>query len=902
MRKSKALSWFLAVAFTLTCIIGFVPSEAAAAPGLTDISSHWAKSQIENLVNQGVITGYPDNTFKPDNTITRAEFMTMTNRAFSLSDTAPISYSDVKADDWFAQQIAIAKAAGYITGYPDGTMKPNNQITRQEVAVIISRVLDLDTAAGTEILNKFSDAADIPEWSSGAIAAMVKDGHLTGYPDGTFKAADLTTRAMTAVILFRATGRVTPPAEQTLFDKAGTYGPESGAQTITADVIISADGVILQNTTINGNLLVDQTVGEGSVTLKNVNVTGTTTIKGGGVNSVTFDHCIVNLVIINKPASPVRVVFINDSQASGLQVDSAATILGTGIGQATINAKGVVIEFTPGKTTVKAGISASVGGRTIVGSSGGGGGGGGGGTPTNVAVTGVTLNTNNLSLNVGENATLTATVAPANATNKTVTWTSSHPGAADVVNGVVTAYGKGTAVITVTTADGSFTATCNVTVTVPVSGVSLSKNSLNMVMGVNATLIPVITPADANIKTVTWDSLDEAVATVDANGTITPVAVGTTAVTVTTDDGGKVASCTVTVGIANVPVTGVSLNYTDYTLNVGDSDLVLVPFIAPADATNTNVTWNSSAPGVATVNNGTVTAVGPGNAAITVTTADGSKTATCTITVVTPVSGITLNPTTISNVAVGDADQLLTATIAPAAASNQQVVWTTSNPAVATFIESAPGALTGNVHFVGPGTATITATTVDGGYAAHCIVNVGVRVTAVSLTPATGTLKVGGSTLTLTHVVTPAAATNNSVNWSSSNNGFATVADGVVSPVAAGTVTITATPVFGTVTATNGTATIDVFNVTKGTMIKDDTLLAGKTVTSVQFTIAGPAVPLNAISVTLNDGTVLQYHSKDAGTGVYTYTGSTNTLLAGVTSANVKLRNAVNFDLSFYPG
>lgn len=893
MRKSKALSWFLAVAFTLTCIIGFVPSEAAAAPGLTDISGHWAQSQIENLVNQKVITGYPDNTFKPDNTITRAEFMTMTNKAFSFSDTAPISYPDVKADDWFAQQIAIAKAAGYITGYPDGTMQPNNQISRQEVAVIVSRVLDLDTAAGSEVLSKFSDAAGIPAWSGGAIAAMVKDGYLTGYPDGTFKANNPIKRAETAVILTRVTGGVTPPAEQTLFDKAGTYGPETDTQTITGDVIISADGVILQNTTINGNLLVDQSVGEGSVTLKNVKVTGTTTIKGGGVNSVTFDNCIVNLVIINKPASPVRVVFINGSQASGLQVDSAATILGTGIGQATINANGVVIEFTPGKTTVKAGISAMVGGRTITGSSGDG-----GSTPATVAVTGVSLNTNALSLKVGETATLTATIAPANATNKNVTWTSSHPGAADVVNGVVTAYGKGTAVITVTSvADITISATCTVTVTVPVSGVSLSKTSLNMLKGgATATLTPIITPADADDKSVTWASLDPAVASVDPNnGTITPVSEGTTAITVTTNDGSKVASCTVTVGTANVAVTGVSLNYTDYTLNAGNSDLVLVPFITPADATNTNVTWSSDNLAVATVNNGTVTAVAAGTAHITVTTADGGQTDICTITVVTPVTGITLNTNSIS-AAVGDADQNLTAIINPAGATNKQVVWTTSNPAVATFIEDAPGALTGKVHFVGSGVATITATTVDGSYAASCIVNVGVKVTAVSLTPATGTLKVGGSNFTLTPIASPAGATDKSVNWSSSDNGLATVVNGVVSPVAAGTVTITATPVFGTGT---GTATIDIFDVTKGTMIKDGTLLAGKTVTSVQFNITGPSLLTNAISVTLNDGTKLQYHSKDGVTGVYTYTGSTNTAPAGVTKATVKLRNAVSFDLDF---
>ena len=889
MQKSKRISWLLAVIFVFTTMLGAVPSKAVAAD-LSDISNHWAKSQIESLIIQGVVTGYPDNTFKPDNTISRAEFITMTNRAFSFTSTTEMNYTDVPASEWYAPEIAKAKAAGYIAGYDDGTMRPDAQISRQEVAKILSVILKLDSSSDSAV-NRFSDAASIPAWSRGYVAAMVKAGYITGYSDGTFKASNAINRAEATVILSRA---LKIEEVQTVFDKAGTYGPTSGSQTVSGDVVVSADGVTLQNMTINGNLLVAQPVGEGSVYFKNVTVTGTTTIKGGGINSVTFDRCRVNIVIINKPASPVRVIFLNGSQVSRLQLDSAATVAGEGIAQAVINVNGVVIQSTPGSTSIAAGLSASVGGKTIYGTSGGGGGGGGGGGP--VAVTGITLNTSSLALKVGENATLTATIAPANATNKNVTWISDHPGAADVVNGVVTANGKGTAKITVTTVDGSFTDNCTVTVTVPVSGVSLSKSNLNMLAGgATATLVPVITPVDADDKSVTWASADPTVASVDTNGVVTPKAEGTTVITVTTQDGGKVASCTVTVGTANVPVTGISLNYSSYTLNAGNSDFVLVPFITPADATNNNVTWSTDDSGVATVNNGTVTAVAPGTANITATTVDGGKVASCTITVLNPVSGIVLDKTEISGVAVGDADINLTATISPAGADNQQVVWTTSDPAVATFIENSPGALTGKVRFIGPGNATITATTVDGGYAAYCNVTVGVRVKAITLSPATGTLKVGGSTLTLTPTASPASATDKSVTWSSSDYSKATVAGGVVSPVAAGTVTITATP--AAVGATPGTATIDVFDIAKGTMIKDDKLLAGKTVVSIQFTIAGPALPISSIGVTLNDGTVLQHHSDAAGT--YVYTGSTNTAKADVTSVNVSIRNAVSFSLTF---
>ncbi|MFA7078644.1 MAG: S-layer homology domain-containing protein, partial [Syntrophomonas sp.] len=213
MRTSKRLTWLMTVMFVLTTMLGALPFQAAAAANVTDINGHWAQGQIQTMVDKGAIGGYPDNTFKPERITTRAEFISMTNRAFSFNETVEINYTDVESNDWFAPDIAKAKAAGYIAGYSDGSMKPNNSITRQEVAVIVANILELDTAGGTEALNKFTDAASIPAWSGNAIAAMVEAGYLSGYPDGTFKAANSTTRAVAAVILCAATGGVTPPVE-----------------------------------------------------------------------------------------------------------------------------------------------------------------------------------------------------------------------------------------------------------------------------------------------------------------------------------------------------------------------------------------------------------------------------------------------------------------------------------------------------------------------------------------------------------------------------------------------------------------------------------------------------------------------------------------------------------------
>ena len=166
-----------------------------------------------------------------------------------------------------------------------------------------------------------------------------------------------------------------------------------------------------------------------------------------------------------------------------------------------------------------------------------------------VSVTGVTLDKATAELTVGETTTLTATVAPDNATNKNVTWSSSDESVATVdETGTVTAVGEGTTTITVTTKDGNFTASCEVIVTEPVvavTGVTLDAITAELKVGDTATLTATIAPEDATDKTVIWTSSDESVAIVDENGKVTAVGAGTATITATA--GGKTASCTVTV-------------------------------------------------------------------------------------------------------------------------------------------------------------------------------------------------------------------------------------------------------------------------------------------------------------------------------------------------------------------
>ena len=343
MLKFKKLTFLVLAVFALTLCFGFGTTPANADVTLSDISGHWAQNQIVSLVGKNVISGYPDNTFKPDNPVTRAEFMVMTNRAFSFTNTADINYTDVKSSDWFAPEVAKAQAAGYISGFPDGSMKPNNQISRQEAASMLARALQLDTTVANPL--NFTDADSIPAWSKNAIAAMVKANCISGYPDGSFKPANSISRAEAAVMIGRAMEAKITIA---VYDTAGTYGPATGKAVLDGNVTISASGVILQNTEINGNLLIAESVGNGDVTLKNVTVKGTTTVKGGGKNSIIVEDCSLGTVDVNKAGGNVRIVISGNTTVVQVTLASGAileesNLTGTGFAGITITTNGEVI-------------------------------------------------------------------------------------------------------------------------------------------------------------------------------------------------------------------------------------------------------------------------------------------------------------------------------------------------------------------------------------------------------------------------------------------------------------------------------------------------------------------------------------------------------------------------------
>ena len=350
--------------------------------------------------------------------------------------------------------------------------------------------------------------------------------------------------------------------------------------------------------------------------------------------------------------------------------------------------------------------------------------------PEEIPVEGVTLNAQNLTLNMGETSTLEATIIPDNATNKNVTWISENENIASVDNGVVTTIGEGETTITVITEDGEKTATCNITVLpnedpeeIPVEEITLNTQNVTLEIGETSTLEATIIPDNATNKNVTWTSENENIASVD-NGVVTAIGEGKTTITVITEDGEKTATCNITVlpneDPEEIPVEEITLNTQNVTLEIGETS-TLEATIIPDNATNKNVTWTSENENIASVDNGVVTAIGEGETTITVATEDGEKTAKCVVTVIEPgpeeihVEKVELNLQDIS-LEIGETATLV-AVITPNDATNKNVTWTSEDENIASVNN-------GVVTAIGPGETTITVTTEDGQKTATCKITV----------------------------------------------------------------------------------------------------------------------------------------------------------------------------------
>ena len=225
---TRLLSAMLSLVMALSVLsASIVPASAA----------DWMEPYLEKLVSWGVMRGDSSGNLHPDRTLTRGEFVVMVNRAFGYDDTsAAIPFKDVKASDWYYDDINIGYTTGYFNGTSKTTAARKNSVTREQAAVLLARNLVLDDEPGASL--DFTDSNNLSNYSRGLIRSAITEGIVSGYGDGSFKPKQSITRGQMAVLLVKAIGTpVNKSGTQTL---GGVYG----------NVTISTSGVTLRDTTI----------------------------------------------------------------------------------------------------------------------------------------------------------------------------------------------------------------------------------------------------------------------------------------------------------------------------------------------------------------------------------------------------------------------------------------------------------------------------------------------------------------------------------------------------------------------------------------------------------------------------------------------------------------------------
>ncbi len=408
----------------------------------------------------------------------------------------------------------------------------------------------------------------------------------------------------------------------------------------------------------------------------------------------------------------------------------------------------------------------------------------------------ITIDQENVSLNIGETVKLTATVLPDDSPDKSVSWTSSVPGIASVdENGLVTAISEGEATITAITNDGSeLTASCTISVKeIFVESIILNLESASVEVGETVQLIATVLPENASYKSYIWGSMDETIATVDDNGLVTAVSAGHTLIYASTtraSANGAAVGAWFAIIVHPKGTESITLDHEEVALNTGET-IKLTAIVLPDDAPDKSVTWISSAPQIASVDaNGLVTAISDGEAIITATTKSGLS-ASCTV-VVNPilVESVTLNIESAS-LGVGETVQLI-ATVHPENATNKSYFWKSMDETIATVDDN------GLVTAVSVGETSILART-NSASASGAVLEAWFSLTvhpkvakSITIDQENVSLNIG-ETVKLTATVLPDDSPDKSVSWTSSVPGIASVDEnGLVTAISEGEATITA--------------------------------------------------------------------------------------------------------------
>ena len=242
MNTHKRAARFLSVLLTGAMLF----STGVTASAASDMDGHWAGETLHAFAEQGMLQGYGDGTYRPDEPMTRAQFAALVNRVTGLTAQADLSgYTDVPEDAWYAPELAKALAAGYLQGTSDTTLSPDTAVNREQAVTMLARLLELTAGeADVSALSRFTDLARVDDWAVQPFAALVNAGYVEGTSADTLGPDAVLTRAQGVTLLSRTMEALQAVSAGTFRDGVYTGTGAGYGGTITVEMTVENGRIV----------------------------------------------------------------------------------------------------------------------------------------------------------------------------------------------------------------------------------------------------------------------------------------------------------------------------------------------------------------------------------------------------------------------------------------------------------------------------------------------------------------------------------------------------------------------------------------------------------------------------------------------------------------------------------
>lgn len=289
-----------------------ITSPTTSAKDYSDTENHWAVEDIDKWSQHEIVKGYKDGAFKPNGKLTRAEFSMMLDNLMKYEAKGDNPFNDLGDGVWYTDSIIKLHTAGVLQG-SNGAALPQSNITRQEAAQLISKAFKVK--GGTSSPMDFKDVEEIAPWAKDAVSVLSSKEIIKGFPNGTFEPKGHLTRAQAVTIL------------SNMIEKMVTTSTKV-SEDIDGNIVVNAPDTFLKDMKIKGDLYIAPGVGDGEVTLDNVEIEGDVFVLGGGINSVIFNNVDVRgALVVNRHNGNIRILATGTTSIAVTKLESGALIV-----------------------------------------------------------------------------------------------------------------------------------------------------------------------------------------------------------------------------------------------------------------------------------------------------------------------------------------------------------------------------------------------------------------------------------------------------------------------------------------------------------------------------------------------------------------------------------------------